>query len=344
MDRVAEWAIKVRDLPTGELSLRVANNPTFQAAEALGPILERGRELWHDTPHQSKALFKNSIKVLEAKNDWPKKGGEIFLARAWAYYGNACRILYEFADARASYEEAHRYVEAAQPAPILVGELAWLEGLLHKERQQHRVANTKLRQAIQLLPISGAPTRCLDAKITLANSLSAEGRLTESIEILAGLVGDYPSSAFPGEDTYLASLQSLATAYAQAGHVERAENLLPRVRHIARTKGHKPNELRVTWLEGEIFRSRNQPNSAISRYQQVQEGFLAADIPLDAAMAGLARAEMYLELDDSTAAADLAERLVPLFREKGIHREATIAGLIADKALGRKVDHRDLFH
>ena len=96
------------------------------------------------------------------------------------------------------------------------------------------------------------------------------------------------------------------------------------------------NHLRVEWLEAEVYKLQSRRLWAAPRFRKVQAGFMTAGSPLDAALAGLSLAEMYLELEDSAAAADLADELIPIFQSRGIHREATAAGLIVLEALRRE--------
>ncbi len=319
---------------------RMANDPRFRCLDASTYFLRRARQWWQEDPRKAVWVTTGVIRVLESSTAYPERLKANLLARAWAYLGNARRILDRFEEAHQAFREANRWYARSSGRRALAGEILWLEGVCYTAERESDVAISALEDACALLPLSGSPTTRLDAEISLANTYREAGCVEASIQALERLVDCHSPASFP-EGTYLATLQNLAMGYVQTGRVAEAKAHLPEIKRLAAQDGKYLNLLRVKWLEAAIYKAECETVPGLrllasARFREVQAGFLTVGHHMDAALIGLSHAEMYLQLEDSAAAADLAEELIPIFRSKGIHREATAAGLIVVEDLRRK--------
>lgn len=302
---------------------------------AVIPRIERARQLWSEAPESSERILTRVIEALRRRPiDAQFPVVALLLARAHGYRANVYRILDRFDEAAEELTRAQARLEISEAGSAWFGELAWFRGEWCVANRRFDEAIGYLREAASSLPRNG-PTTCLQATITLANAYGEAGRHEESIETLRSLVEDFPTNAFP-EGAYLATLQSLATGYAETGRAAEARDLLPRIQDLAQEEGKRLNLTRVKWLEALILKAEGKRTPAAMCFREVQADFLAANLAMDAALAGLSHAAMYLEHDDTRAAAELAEELIPVFRSKGIHREAWAASRIVLEALRRE--------
>lgn len=318
-----------------ELSFRVVSFERYGEPFAVIPLIERAKRLWSEAPESSERILTSVIEALRRRPvDAQFPVVALLLARAHGYRANVYRILDRFEEAAEELNRAQTRLEVCEAGSAWWGELALLRGLWCISNRRFDEAIDHLREAARSLPRNG-PTTSLQATITLANAYGEAGRHEESIETLRSLVEDFPTNAFP-EGAYLATLQSLATGYAETGHAAEARDLLPRIQKLAEEEGKRLNLTRVKWLEALILKAEGKRTPAAMCFREVQADFLAANLAMDAALAGLSQAAMYLEHDDTRAAAELAEELIPVFRSKGIHREAWAASRIVLEALRRE--------
>lgn len=325
--------------------LRMASDPRFQSADVLMFLLTRARRWWQDSPQKAEYAATAVVWILEAAHWLPESLRTKLLARAWAYRANAYRIQDRFDAAHDGFTKANHWYARAAGNKTLAGEILWLRGTLYSAERRFDLATRSLESAISLLPASNGLTTKLDSLISLANTYGQAGRLDESIEILERLVRTFSPTDFP-EGLHLPTLQNLAFGYVQLGRIMEAKRSLPEIQRLARREGKRLSLLRVDWLGAEISKAGlvnrifnancchggPQGLAPATRLQEVRAGFLAEGLSIDAALAGLSLAELYLELEDSDAAADLAMELIPVFRSKKYHREARVAELIAVEA------------
>lgn len=326
--------------------LRMTNDPRFQSPDVLMFLLERARRWWQDTPAKSEHLATGAVWILEAADWCPESLRANLLARAYAYQANANRIMDRFDEAHKGFREANRWYAKAAGKKNLAGEILWLRGALASTEGYTDLAIRTLKSACKLLPRFCGPTTQLDVSISLAHAYAQSGRLTDATEMLENLLEIYLPGDFR-EGLYLSTLQNLALNHARLGRLAEAKARLPEIQYLAKQEGKRLNLLRVNWFEAEIYKaeleasvysfdghlSKDQGLLAAIRFREVQAGFKSEGLHVDAALAGLSLAEMYLEIADPPAAIGVAQEVIPVFRAKGLRREATVAELIAAQAL-----------
>lgn len=310
------------------------NLPKYQQPSLVLFMLESAREQWHDDPEEAELRVRAALSALN-KSDSARALRAPLLAKAHSYDGNLHRIFGRHALAWRSLEQAREWVVQCESEDGIEAEIAWHEGALLRDACRYPEAIEKLEYAVGCSKLSGGEEVQDEALVTLGITYGEAGRLDDSIRSLESVLARRAKWEFRPE-LYLATVQSLALRYVHVGQPEKARAMLHDIRTVAEDLGQHMNLLRVTWLEAEICHEEGNRVGAATRYREVQEGFLAKGIPYDAALASLSLAELHLEHDDTVAAAELAEELIPIFQTKGIHREATAAGLILVESLRRE--------
>lgn len=327
--------LQVREESPQGLRLRTMNQPTYQDLGTVTALIEHAYALRKDAPGDAVVILEGAIHSLKERSDWPSEARAYLLARAWIYLGNSHRLLSDFDAAHEAFCEASKNLTHAYPDPELAGMLVGFEGTLYRDQRLFGQAISKLEAALTHYERLPPNPLQLETEITLALVYEWSGRFQECIRSLKALLERHPQSAFP-PGSLLASMQNLALCYAYIGRPEKAWPLYHKVRRLAEEEGNRLDLIKVDWLEAEIYKSQGDRTLAAAGFREVTAKLMAAGIPVDAATATLSQAEMYLELGDTKAAAELAEDLVPIFQSKGIHREATMAGLIVVEDLRRE--------
>lgn len=108
-------------------------------------------------------------------------------------------------------------------------------------------------------------------------------------------------------------------------HLERfdeAATLLPEVREMAVAQANELDLLRVMWLTAKADAGQGRTEEAVAGLEQVCRGFMAHELPYDAALASLDLAVLYLKESRTAEVRSLAVAMGRIFKMKGIDREA----------------------
>lgn len=345
LEEGAAWEVEPRDLaaydlykkleqrPPEQWPLAFANAEELQHEVGVAAMLERAKELWGDRPEHAEQLIvtaRVALDVMRARSD--AAGWAAWRGRVEAYAGNIHRIFGRFPEARSRLETAQAWLAAAECGPGQMAELHWLQGVLARAERRFDDSAELLKTAMEEPNLTGGYTLAQEIGMVLGNVYGEAGEPEKAIEEKERLFYTYSRSEL-GPRNYLVLTQSLATEYAQTGRVDEARKLLRVVKELAADLDLGTDRHRVTWLEALIRRAEGLRPVAASLYREVYQGFLAEEMPYDAALALLDLAEMHLAEGDTRSAAELAEDLVPVFKSRGIHREATMAGLILVRSL-----------
>lgn len=314
--------------------LLTRNRRLFQSPEAVFYLLQTARDQWNDDPKEAEQRLQAALGALKRDEIDPRLRSALF-AKVYAYFGNIQRIFGRHLETWAAIDEARVWADQSDLGAGFAAEFAWFEGGLLRDGRRLAEAIDRLEFALESVALDGGEEARQEVTVTLGITYGEAGRLDDAIRTLEGVLSRH-SKADLRPEVYLAAMQSLALRYVHVGRVGEARAMLHDIRDVAEELGQEMNLLRVTWFEAEVCHAEGNRLGAAMRYREVQEGFMAKGIPYDAALATLSLAELHLEHDDTAAAAELAEELVPIFESKGIHREATAAGLILAESLRRE--------
>ena len=100
--------------------------------------------------------------------------------------------------------------------------------------------------------------------------------------------------------------------------------------------------LREQWLLGRIAYGLGQLASAESTFLDVRERFTRAELPYDAALAGLDLALVYIDLGKSAELREIAEAMLPIFHAQEVERETIAALMLFHEATRQEVVTRSM--
>lgn len=116
------------------------------------------------------------------------------------------------------------------------------------------------------------------------------------------------------------------------GRSEEAKTLLPKVRALSEDLGNDLDLLRLTWVEGHLHAAVGEIPEAIHLLTRVRADFIARGIGFDAALVTLDLSIAYLKAGNTSAVAELAREMLPVFEAQDVHREALAALAVFQQA------------
>lgn len=255
-------------------------------------------------------------------------------AKAYAYQGNALRLLGDYRSAESSFVVAERWIERglgrgraeatvlSLKASLLIDEYRHLEAeaLLERVERYHRQNRQHVEAAkvlLQLAMVSHARERPRDAVQRVERALDI---LDLEEEAVLQMVARHNLVAF------LLDCNELHDARAVFDELPEPEDRLLR--------------LRRTWLEGDLLRAEGDLDGAAERYDTTRVGYLAPDLggPLryNVALVSLDLAMVAAEQRRHDAVRELARDAVVLLTRAGAPEEAFAAMRLLVDTLERK--------
>jgi hypothetical protein len=163
-----------------------------------------------------------------------------------------------------------------------------------------------------------------------AITLGEMGRGTEAVAAAREALAQVDQEKAPR--LWLAAAQTEIFYLPGLGRYQEAESVLPFVAEQARRCGTASDRLRVDWAEARVRAGTGRMDVAVALMRRVRQGFLEIDQAPTAAVASLELATLYFELGQLHKVRSLALEMLPVFQEKGIHREALAALAIFQQA------------
>lgn len=323
---------ELQEHPWQRRTWMIRNSSRFQQCGLAIHLLEASRACWNHDASEAENRARLALTCLDQLSSvvYPASLLADYKARAHAFIGNGLRLLGELRKAE------HSFVASRSALQIGTGSLdesacvALLEGSLRREQRRFKEALALNRHAARLYRELSDDYGYFVARISEACILGEAGQTGKSINTLTVVLTSQPARLPP--DLRLAALQSLSHRQLEAGALSKALAQLPNSRMLASHVGCAINEIRIDWLEGQIWAAQGKRDDAQARLHEVQQAFQEKGMVYDAALAALDRAVVLLEDGRLAEARELAAELLPVFRSREIHREATGALLVFAEA------------
>lgn len=330
-EELVELEPEARLARAGELPL----DKRLPVAEA---VLEEIPRWWHRDPHHADHLAEAALLLLGPVQEqmplvWPFFRVQVAWTRAWALRGNALRVQGELARSQEALARALEAVEALEgEAPAVRGEVLWYQAELNRGMRHFDSAEEAARDAQEQYRLAGDEVKVGLLELIRAFIDGEAGRSRLALQRLEQLA-KAASEETLGEATYLAVKQHLCYRLVEVGRPSEALERLAEVESSPLLAREPLMRCRVGWVKGLAYLELGETDPAESQLRSVFECFREHDMPYDAALAGLDLAVVLLRAGRTRAAEELAQELAPVFLARGIHREATAAGLLVVRAV-----------
>ena len=318
-------------LPFDEQLRRVTEDESFHTWGLCRLLLKESLEAGFEDTSRAINCAELAVKISSCLDDAYDPHWVFDLrAQAHAHLGNARRVLGELRSAEAAFREADRFLaESMTGNEIVRAEVLHLKASLKVAQRRFQDAMGLLDEA---LAIYGEEDFFGTAMVLLKKAKVLEERedMEGSIQLLWDLVRRLDPESEPSLALY--ARYNLALCLTRAERYEEAERLLPQVGDLF-TRQPKPlNLVRFHWTEGKIAYGLGHSEQAEEILRQVQQEFLVREMGYDAALVSLDLAILYAQEHRTGDLKRLAAEMKPIFESRDVHREATAALMMFQKA------------
>ena len=256
-------------------------------------------------------------------------------ALAFAYLGNARRVLGELKSADDAFHEAHSHLRRSGTGnPRVEAEILDLEASLRSAERRFGETLNLLDQVVATFTSEDLEIRDYHraghALVNRAYTLEQLGDVEQAIAVLREAAPLIVEERDPR--LVLCLKHNLLWFLPAAGRVQEAEALLPEVKELALRLGNDLDLVRLRWAEGRVALVLRHRGPAEQAFKDVQREFLERDMGYDAALVSLDLAVLYAQEGCIPELKQLALDVLPVFSSQEVHREAMAALLLFQHA------------
>jgi len=323
--QASELFAKLRDLPFDEQLSLVVDDEAFQIWGVCQLLLKESLEAAFEDPGRAINFAELGVKVAQTLGDAYDPYWVLDLrARAYAYLGNAQRVLGELRSAETAFREAEALLARSMTGNELVrAEVIYLKASLRRAQRRLGESMEMVMQALTIYREHDDPQGVGNTLLKRSRILEELGDTEEAIASLREAI----VIAEPLSRLDLYARYNLLNTLALAGRYAEADQLLPEVREIFTQGGRPLDLLRLRWIEAKISRGQGRLREAEESFRQVQGEFLARGMGYDAALVSLDLAILFAQEHRTEDLKRLAAQILQVFESRDVHREA-VATLI----------------
>lgn len=319
---------RLEELPLPERHLRVEEDESLHTWGLCQLLLQRSREAVSEDPGLALSRAELALSVSRHLGDVYDPGWVLDLrARAYAALGNTLRVLSELCAAEAAFREAESCLSRSGTGNGWArAEVLDLKSSLRQDQRRFEESEELLDAALALYQEAGDSHGTGKIHLKRAKLYREMGELERAIEHLNRSVGEIDQGALFAYARY-----NLLCCLDEAGRHQEAWSLLPEVRDLFRDA--KPlDRVRLRWAEGDIAAGLGRWDEAEAAYREVQREFERHRMPYNAALVALDLALLLARQGRTEELKRLSAELVAAFESRAIHREATAAFLLFQRA------------
>jgi tetratricopeptide (TPR) repeat protein len=258
-------------------------------------LLQRAWSLRHDDPEEMRRTAR--LAVLTASDlSQPE-----LRSRAWAIYGNACRIAGDLTEAQQSLDRAAEILGPEAGSPEDRARLYELQASLESARGNYDLALAAVDAAYALHQERGDLHMAGRALITKGLYTGYTGRSREAFRITQRGLDLVDEAREP--QLVLAAIHNQIWFLVESGRLREARSLLGAHRDELATD--EAQRLDLLWLEGRIRAGLRNERRALLDLEAAEQGFAAVGRRSQAANVKLDQAAIHLRLGDSARALSL---------------------------------------
>lgn len=319
---------RMEELPLAERHLRVEEDESLHTWGLCQLLLQRSREAISEDPGLALSRAELALSVSRHLGDAYDPGWVLDLrARAYAALGNALRVLSELCAAEAAFREAESCLSRSGTGNVWPkAEVLDLKNSLRQDQRRFEESEGLLDDALALYREAGDSHGIGKVHLKRAKLYREMGDLEQAIDHLNRNIGEIDQGALLAYARF-----NLLGFLTLSGRHEEAWSLLPEVRELLR--GTKPlDRVRLRWAEGDIAAGLGRGDEAEAAYREVQGEFENHRMHYNAALVALDLALLLARQGRTEELKRLSAELVGAFESRAIHREATAAFLLFQRA------------
>ncbi len=327
---------RLQPLPYDQQLRQVEEDDGLQTWALCRLLLRKSLEATFHRPDLAVQLAYLAVKIAVHLGDAYDRDWVMDLrALAFAYLGNARRVIGELKSADDAFHEAHSHLRRSGTGnPRVEAEILDLEASLRQTERRFEEALELLDRVFAAYTADDPEIRDLhlagQTLVKKAYTLEQMGDVEQAIPILREAA---PMIEEERDRRLLLCLKhNLVVALVTAGLQQDAAAMLGEVRELALRLGNDLDLLRLRWVEGRVAFGLGMRGPAEQAFKEVQQDFLNRDMGYDAALASLDLAILYAQEGCTSELKQLALDILPVFSSQEVHREAMAALLLFQHA------------
>jgi tetratricopeptide (TPR) repeat protein len=312
-----------------EVPSHLKGTPFFEA------LLERSWALRHENPGEMVRLAEWALLIAE-HYDFPELGTKQLIdlqCRTWVELGNAYRVGDNLIEAKDALGRAIELLVQGTRNHFLAARLLTVQSSIDAACRKFDAAIAALDVVSSIYKQSG--DQHLEGRALIMRGIFTgyEGNAEEAVTLI--VQGLSIVDADRDSQLYFSATQAKARFLVDCGRAKEARFTLFHLRSLDLKPGGRINELKLRWLEGQIYAAMNELERAATALQEVKQGFEEAGLGYKASLAALELGAVRLRQGKT---AESVKEVVPaadLFMALGIHREAQAALLLLRESFER---------
>jgi tetratricopeptide (TPR) repeat protein len=331
--RAPEQLTSLLELPFEEQLRRVEADGELQTWGLCQLLLKQSLEAALDDPARAVTLAELAGHIAELLS------GEAYdphwlldlRAKAWAYLGNARRVLGELWSAGEAFRRAEGYLAESMTGNLRArAEVVDLKASFCRAQRRFEEALALHDEALALFQELGDSHRVGRSLLKKAKTLEEQSDLETAIQLVHEAAALIDGQAEPR--LLLCARMNLMALLVEAGRFVDAEALLPEVRSLVDEQHSSLDKIRLAWEEGRIALGLGRLGPAEAAFREVQREFFERGMGYDAALVSLDLAVLYAQEGCTAELKQLAAEILPVFESREVHREAMAALLMFQHA------------
>jgi tetratricopeptide (TPR) repeat protein len=295
-------------------------------------LLQRSREVVSDHPRKALERAELAVMITSHLSSAYDPGWVLDLrARAYAHLGNARRVVGELLSAEASFRKAESCLKRSQTGNT------WAEAEILDMKGSLRMDQRRFEEAGKLFGWARDLYREENDLHGLAKVFLKQAKLFREMQDLGKAIAwlqKAPHEIDQGQEPRLFAIAryNLLSCLDEEGQHGQALKLLSEVQDLFRETAQPMDWVRLRWTEGSIAFGLGRLDEAEAAYRDVQQEFLKHGVLYSMALVSLDRALLLSRQGRTEELKRLAAELMEIFSAQEIHREATAALVLFQRA------------
>jgi tetratricopeptide (TPR) repeat protein len=294
-----------------------------EGPEPVEALLDRAWDLRHEDPAEMRRITRQAVlraSVLSiGAQDRPEAAD--LQCKAWAAYGNACRVAGDLDEAQEALDKAAGFHAQGSGNPLVQARLYEFQASLESARRDYDRALTALDAAYAIY--AGQGERHMAGRALISKGLHAgyAGRSREAFRFTQNGLAMVDEARDPG--LVLSAIHNQLWFLLESGRAREARTLLRL--HRDRLATGETQRLDLLWLDGRIQAALGSEEGALADLQAVEAEFLATGRRAKAASVKLDQAALHLALGDGARALALIRTAEETLKEVGTSTDVLMA-------------------
>jgi tetratricopeptide (TPR) repeat protein len=219
-------------------------------------------------------------------------------SRAWAIYGNACRVAGDLDEAQGALDRAAGLLAEGTGDILIQAQLYELQASLEADRGNYDDAQTALEAAFAIYKEKDDQHMVGRTLISMGFHASNAGRIRDAVRLTQQGLGKVDEARDPG--LVLSALHNQLWFFLESGRPREARTLLRL--HRDRLATGEAQRLDLLWLDGRIKGALRDAEGALEDLEAAEQGFAATGRNAKAASVKLDQAAVHLLLGNAARA------------------------------------------